>query len=133
MKGPSVTSVSPSRTRTVLAVAVGGSCFAPTREPDFCSSSVYAMYSGSMSPLSAASSLWIRSRYCMSRLLGECGDVDMTNGLGGIRHPPEQSQGAFLVEVLVQVAAFGALDAGRTAVVAPAARQEPLRVGHPPL
>jgi hypothetical protein len=70
MNGPSVTRVSPSRTRTVVAVSAGCSWFAPTNAPDARSASVKAMYSGiRSSPTSDGSSL-MRSRYCMSSSLG---------------------------------------------------------------
>ena len=50
-----------------------------------------------------------------------------------IRHPAEQRQRAVLVEVLVEVAALRALDAGRAAALARAALEQPHGVGDPAL
>src|SRR3979490_2362551 len=59
--------------------------------------------------------------------------VGTTNGLARFRHPAEQCERARLVEVLVQVAALRALDAGWAAVLARAAVEHPCRVGDPAL
>src|SRR5947209_7329300 len=60
-------------------------------------------------------------------------DIPMTNGLPGIRHPRQERRRALLVEVLVQIAAFRALDAGGAAVLARAALEQAQGVGHPAL
>src|SRR5919106_3972345 len=61
-----------------------------------------------------------------------------TNGSAGNRqlareHPPEEREGAVLVQELVQVAALGGLDAGRAAVGARAPGEQALGVRHPAL
>src|SRR5215475_9411954 len=85
-----------------------------------------------MSPHCASSS-WIRSRYCMGSLLRESVDVSTTNGSAGIRHPCQKFEGTGLVEELVEVAAFRALDARGAAALARAAGEELHGVGDPSL
>src|SRR3954468_14234789 len=70
--------------------------------------------------------------YCMVSSSGVVDD-STTNGLARIRHPRQQFQGARLVEELVQVSALRALDAGGTAALARAARQQLDGVGDPAL
>src|SRR5262252_6833048 len=84
-----------------------------------------------MSPQCASSSL-IRSRYCMGHSFGIV-DASTTNGSGGFRHPRQKCEGSGLVEVFVEVAALGTLDAGRAPVLTWAAGEELDRVGDPPL
>src|SRR5579864_9661241 len=56
-----------------------------------------------------------------------------TNGLARFRHSAQEREGPGLVEVLVQVAAFRALDAGRAAALARAALQQADGVRDPAL
>src|SRR5262245_4241654 len=87
--------------------------------------------SSGMSPQCASSS-WIRSRYCMGPSFGIV-DVSTTNGSAGIRHPRQKCEGSGLVEVLVEVPALRALDAGGATVLAGAAGEKLGRVGDPAL
>src|SRR5919201_4772519 len=72
------------------------------------------------------------SRYCIC--IPPRVDYDsMTSGLPGSRHPAQQGERPLLVEQLVEIAAFRALDTGGTAALAWTAVEHPGRIGDPAL
>src|SRR3569833_3779155 len=71
--------------------------------------------------------------YCCGCLLRAFGFDSMTNSSARFRHAAQECERAALVEVLVEVAALRALHAGRAAVVARPALEQPHRVGDPAL